>query len=215
MSQSPTDLETVPLSTALREHTADAHARAEESPFMADLLAGRLGTEALVALLAQSLPIYAALEDACGVHAGDPVLAPLLDPRLERTPALRADLAAQAAAGCRFDTVLPAAEAYAAELATLGPAGLLAHHYVRYLGDLSGGQIIARLTQRHYGTDPAVLTFYAFDIEKPKTYKDRYRTTLDTLPLTAAQRAETLAAAARGFELNRWLFDELHQRFHP
>lgn len=29
----------------------------------------------------------------------------------------------------------------------------MAHHYVRYLGDLSGGQIVARLVARHVSTD--------------------------------------------------------------
>lgn len=212
MTESPV-LAAVPLSTTLQQHTAEAHTRAEEAPFVVDLLAGRLDAEALVALLAQSLPIYAALEDAVRADATDPVLAPFADPVLERTPALRSDLAAHAAAGRRFDRVVPAAEAYAAELATLSPAGLLAHHYVRYLGDLSGGQIIARLTERHYGIDPAMLSFYSFAIDKPKVYKDAYRARLDALPLTAEQRAETLAAAARGFELNRQLFDELHEAF--
>ena len=206
-------LETTPLSTALQQHTAEAHTRAEESPFVDDLLAGRLDRQALVALLAQSLPIYAALEEACRANADDPALAPFVDPVLERTAALRADLAAHAAAGYRFDREFPTTREYAAELASLTPAELLAHHYVRYLGDLSGGQIIARLTTRHYDIDPATLSFYSFDIAKPKVYKDDYRARLDALPLTAEQRAETLAAAARGFELNRRLFDELHQEF--
>ncbi|WP_229117355.1 biliverdin-producing heme oxygenase [Enemella dayhoffiae] len=173
-----TRTEPITLSAALREHTADAHQRAEESTFVVDLLAGRLSLDALVALLAQSLPIYAALEETCRA-ADSPILAPLLDPRLERTERLRADLAAHAAAGRRFETVLPSAEAYAAELRSLAdrPAALLAHHYVRYLGDLSGGQVIASLVQRHYGADPGALTFYRFEIERPKVYKDDYRPT--------------------------------------
>lgn len=210
---SETTITETPLSTALQEHTAQAHSNAEQSPFVSELLAGQLDRRALVALLAQSLPIYEALETALTAHASDPVLTPMLDPRLERTAALRADLAAHAAAGYRFERVLPATAEYAAELGTLAPAGLLAHHYVRYLGDLSGGQIIARLTQRHYGVEPAALSFYSFDIDKPKVYKDAYRARLDALPLTAGQRAETLDTATRAFELNQQLFTDLHREF--
>ena len=38
----------------------------------------------------------------------------------------------------------------------------LAHHYARYLGDLSGGQAVAVLMARHYGATPEQLCFYDF-----------------------------------------------------
>lgn len=56
--------------------------------------------------------------------------------------------------------------AYTARLRTLAdtePAALLAHAYVRYLGDLSGGQFIKRRIAKAYGLeDRAGLSFYDF-----------------------------------------------------
>nr|WP_280953245.1 biliverdin-producing heme oxygenase [Acidipropionibacterium timonense] len=85
------------------------------------------------------------------------MLAPVLDERLDRTARLEADLAYHAAHGRVHRTVLPETGAYIATLRVHArrPAALVAHHYVRYLGDLSGGQAIGRLVQRHYAADPA------------------------------------------------------------
>lgn len=199
-----------PLSVALQRSTAVAHERAENSGFMSRLLGGESNADALVALLAQSLPVYAALEAAVARNASDPRIAPLIDARLERTAALRADLDAHRAAGHAMPEPLPATQRYVADIEACAddPAALVGHHYVRYLGDLSGGQIIARLVRRHYGLEDG-LTFYDFDIEKPKVYKDSYRAALDALPLDERDRAAALDAATRAFELNSELFSDL------
>lgn len=199
-----------PLSTTLQRSTAVAHERAESAGFVTSLLAGDSGPEALVALLRQSLPVYEALENACRTLADDPRIAPVLDSRLDRTEALHADLEAHRAEGRTYETVLPATAAYVAEIRACAddPASLVGHHYVRYLGDLSGGQIIATLVRRHYGLENG-LSFYDFDIPKPKTYKDGYRAALDALPLSEADRESAVAAAVRAFDLNHRLFLEL------
>ena len=92
-------------------------------------------------------------------------------------------------------------------------ARLLAHHYVRYLGDLSGGQVIGRMMQRHYGVSDECVTFYRFaEIPKTKPYKDNYRAALDALPIDAADRERLLAEAADAFLLNLNLFNALGAR---
>jgi heme oxygenase (biliverdin-producing, ferredoxin) len=51
------------------------------------------------------------------------------------------------------------------EPGTPGPAGLLSHAYVRYLGDLSGGQFLRRRIAKAYGLDEetsAGIEFYDF-----------------------------------------------------
>ncbi|MBB1054087.1 biliverdin-producing heme oxygenase, partial [Dietzia sp. B44] len=53
------------------------------------------------------------------------------------------------------------------------------------------------------------LSFYDFDIAKPKVYKDDYRAALDALPLSEADRGAALAAATRAFELNHRIFLDL------
>ena len=51
--------------------------------------------------------------------------------------------------------------------------GFVAHHYTRYLGDLSGGQAIGRLMKRHFGFETNGILFYLFDqIADPKAFKE-------------------------------------------
>lgn len=199
-----------PLSRALKDRTAVAHDRAENSGFVSSMLAGETGVEALVALLAQSLPIYAALEDACRAQVQAPQFGPLYDVILERESALREDLDSHARAGYVCEEIVPATRAYVAEIeaSAKSPARLVGHHYVRYLGDLSGGQIIGTLMRRHHSLDSG-LSFYHFEVEKPKVYKDEYRARLDALPLTEAERAEAVDAAVAAFDLNSQVFTEL------
>lgn len=199
-----------PLSAALHDSTMDAHERAETATFITRLMGGEGSADGLVALLRQSLPVYEALENACRDVGPDPRLAPILDPRLNRTDALRADLEFHQSAGRTFETIVPAVEDYVAELRACAgnAAALIGHHYVRYLGDLSGGQIIKTMVRRHYGVEEG-MSFYDFDIPKPKVYKDGYRAALDALPLSEAERDAALAAATRAFDLNHQLFLDL------
>lgn len=199
-----------PLSKALHDSTMVAHEQAENASFITRLMSGLGTVDGLVALLRQSLPVYEALEEACRGVGSDPRLTPILDPRLDRAGALKADLAAHAAQGRSCSLVVPTVEAYVDELraSASDPAALIGHHYVRYLGDLSGGQIIKTMVRRHYGVEEG-LTFYEFEIDKPKVYKDGYRAALDSLPLTDRDRASALAAATRAFDLNHQIFLDL------
>ncbi|WP_066302781.1 biliverdin-producing heme oxygenase [Arthrobacter luteolus] len=207
------------LSEELKSHTAVAHTQAEEASFVKELMAGNMDQGEVGNLLAQSLVIYRALESALARFAGHPQLGPFVDARLERVPALERDMdfhfgpdwEEQLADG-RIH-IVPAAKAYADRLGEQSEDAvefLLAHHYVRYLGDLSGGQIIQRLVQRHYGTPDAGLNFYAFPlIEKPKVYKDQYRARLDTTDFSRPQKDRILHHAAESFEMNRSVFLDL------
>lgn len=199
-----------PLSKALHDSTMVAHDQAENAAFITRLMSGEGTADGVVALLRQSLPVYEALEAACRGVGADPRLSAILDPRLDRTAALRADLAVHAAHGHACDVVVPAVSAYVDELRACesDPAALIGHHYVRYLGDLSGGQIIKTMVRRHYGIEEG-LSFYDFEFDKPKVYKDDYRAALDTLPLGDADRDSALAAATRAFDLNHQIFLDL------
>ena len=199
-----------PLSKALHDSTMVAHDQAENASFITRLMSGEGTADGLVALLRQSLPVYEALEDACRGVGADPRLSAILDPRLDRTEVLRTDLAAHAALGRTCDVLVPAVSDYVADIRACAsdPAALIGHHYVRYLGDLSGGQIVKTMVRRHYGLDEG-LGFYDFEIPKPKVYKDQYRAALDALPLGEADRATALDAATRAFEFNHRIFLDL------
>ncbi|TWH04948.1 heme oxygenase [Nocardioides sp. J9] len=204
----------VPLSVAMREGSRSEHEAAENSSFMAELLEGRLTSQAHTDLLLRLRRIYAALEKAVAEHADDELIAPLHDPALERLAAIDADLA-HWAPGVDADAIeSPAATAYAERIASAEWTGaLVAHHYTRYLGDLSGGQVIGRILRRTYDIPEGRGTaFYEFTgIPKPKLFKDTYRAALDALPLSQDEVARVVDEVRAVFALNQALFVELGQ----
>lgn len=196
----------------VKTQTQDAHDEAEHSAFMGDLLGGKLDRRAYVALLEQYLHLYRALETTERRFADTPELAGVLDPRLDRVESLEADLA-DLLEGAAPAAPTQATQEYVDRLAALpddAPERYFAHHYLRYLGDLSGGQVVGRLAARHYDIPAESLRTWRFDgIEKHKPYKDQYRAALDSAPLTDAQRDAFIDEAQEGFLLAKRLFDSL------
>lgn len=209
-----------PLSAALRAETLRAHETAEGSDFMTRLMAGELDADAIADLTGQLWFIYEALERAVRtVSEAEPASA-VADPRLERRDALENDLA-QMLGGTWRDKVriLPATASYVSRLEELDQANcglrVMAHHYVRYLGDISGGQVIAARLGALYGIDPDALTFYNFAaIGKIPPYRHAYRSTLDSLKLSEAERRALIDEAQSAFAYNSGVFAELSRR-HP
>lgn len=147
---------------ALRLATLSEHRAAEDREFIARLMAGELSLGEYTRYLAQFGWVYAALE-ARVPGPDDPAL---FDPALARSTSIQHDLLHLGVADWRSEhPPLPATEAYIAHLASI-PANdtvrWVAHHYTRYLGDLSGGQAIARIVARHYGATAEQLSFYDF-----------------------------------------------------
>jgi len=204
------------LSARLRDETADVHDAAERSRFMTALLNddGPLAVDAYVRLLSQYLPIYRALEAAAATHRADPVVAELAHPGLDRAGAIAADLAALGSSADESAAfVTDATRAYVARIETASdrPSGFVAHHYVRYLGDLSGGQIIRRILRRRLGhEDDRALSFYVFDqIDNGVQFKKAYRERLDTAPWSDAEADHLVIEARAAFELNLAVFESL------
>ncbi|WP_168699554.1 biliverdin-producing heme oxygenase [Gordonia paraffinivorans] len=199
------------ISERLREATAEAHRQAEHSPFIEDLMSGRLDRGEYERLAVQLYFIYEALEEVGDALADDPVAGAVIDDKLRRLPSLGADLASF---GVDPSTVtpLPAVARYveAIQSTRTDPARYVAHHYTRYLGDLSGGQVVAHRMREHYGVDDSGLTFYNFEgIDKLKRYKDDYRARLDALPLDADAVDRLVDEALAAFAHNQAVFGDL------
>lgn len=194
------------LSTLLREGTRAQHVRAERSGFIADLLRGRGERTGYVLLLRNLLPAYRALEQGLERHRASPVFAGLAWPALFRARALERDLDTLVGPDWpRIIALLPEGMRYAdVVMAASDDAGhrLLAHAYTRYLGDLSGGQVIGRLLGRSLGMGEEALSFYRFPaIEDPDAFKRDFRRALDAAsPLVDG--ASVLEEAVAAFELN-------------
>jgi heme oxygenase len=206
--------EPIPFSEALRERTRGVHQESEGAVFMQDLMSGKGCRDDYIALLAQHYFIYQALEQAAEWMADDPVAALFISPKLTRLPAIEADLEFLLGADWRdLIAPLPSTVRYTARIREVGatwPGGFIAHHYTRYLGDLSGGQIIRTLLQRQYGFETNGVGFYLFaDIAKPKLFKETYRSQLDAVEWTEEERDRVIAEVALAFRFNTELFDDL------
>ncbi len=192
----------------MREGSAADHDAAEQSPFVAELLGGKVNADGYVDYLLRLRTVYAAIEDAIRARRDDPIVAAVYDPALERVPALDSDLD-HWAPGVSRDIASPAAMRYRDRVAGLSWSGdLLAHHYTRYLGDLSGGQAIGRILDRTFDLGGAGLAFYDFPL-RTKPYKDEYRARLDGLGLTADEVGRVVDEVRVAFRLNQALFTEL------
>ncbi|MGP9537660.1 biliverdin-producing heme oxygenase [Brachybacterium sp. AOP43-C2-M15] len=198
------------FSALLREATRTEHSEAESRGFITRLMGGELTEEDYWRLLAQYLPVYEALEQAIeAAAASDALAASFHDPRLARAAAIRHDLAARFGEGPEIDAPLPITERYARRIREATVPQLLAHHYLRYLGDLSGGQAIGALVARHYQVPREQLTMWDFSgIDAPKRVKDGYREQLDGIT-DPAVREEFLAETKLGYELAGELFAAL------
>ncbi|WP_421083898.1 heme oxygenase (biliverdin-producing) [Rothia nasimurium] len=198
----------------LKAETAARHDAAEHSTFMTDLMGGKLSAADYQRLLNQYFYIYEALEEVASTFraAPNPITEPFTLEGLDRLEAIKADLAALGQT--EVEPALPATTEYAAAIRATAsaPERFLAHHYLRYLGDLSGGQVVAALMARHYGLAPEALSMYRFDtLPKPKVFKDSYRSLLDEAPMTDAQRDALIDEALAGFDYNSRVFAELAQ----
>jgi len=157
--------------------------------------------------------VYAALETVLSCHASLPFIAPIYFPKeLVRLAALDDDLEFY---GVNKSHVVPtgAALAYAAHLQKLDPLLLISHAYVRYLGDLSGGQQLAARVRKalHLSeADGKGTRFYVFDqVDDLAQFKALFRQRLDSLTLTDDQAAGVVAEALRAFQLSASLFDAI------
>jgi heme oxygenase len=205
----------IPFSQALRERTWSGHGESEGAGFMHDLMTGKGTREDYVALVVQHYFVYEALESAAAKFADDAVARPFLSDQLTRMPALEADLVFLLGDDWRSQiTPLPTTERYVARIREIEAegwaGGFVAHHYTRYLGDLSGGQAIGRLMKRHFGFETNGILFYLFDqIADPKAFKETYRDQLDAAGWDAEERERVIDEVLYAYRLNTELFEDL------
>ena len=200
------------LPARLKAATRALHGAAERNPLMVSLLRGQLPRAAYCSLLRNLHPIYAALETSLARHARHPALAPALLPGLQRTATVEQDLLALHGSGWSDGIGLQrVAVQYAQRLATVEPPLLLAHAYVRYLGDLSGGQVLRTIVARSLGlNDGRGTAFYDFgDAQQTHQLTQAFRAALAAVDLDASATEAVVGEAQLAFRMHQALFDGL------
>ncbi|MCU1688827.1 MAG: hypothetical protein JWN20_755 [Jatrophihabitantaceae bacterium] len=211
----------------IRTATWSGHQSAEITRFWASITGSSFDPAAYAALQSQLFLVYDALEGALAdsIAAAAPkagtqsaAIAALFAPELARTEALRADLADLLGdAWAERIRSLPATSAYIDRLSEVAasPGALLAHHYTRYLGDLSGGLFIGRRVKANLAREgDSGVRFYVFDeIPDADAFKNAYRDGLDALPLNELEQRAIIAEIMLAYELNTALLADLDADF--
>ncbi len=198
---------TVSLTERMRDRTRVLHAQAERSGVINDVLRGRASRHAYALMLRNLVPAYERLEAALETHRDSFPVRCVARRELYRSAALASDLS-QIIGSDWAGTLplLPAGEAYALRIAAAARGDgvrLIAHAYTRYLGDLSGGQVLKCLLGRSLGLAPQELSFYEFPkIADAEKFKKDYKTTLDETAAALAESEPIIVEAIAAFELN-------------
>lgn len=203
------------LSERLRSETRAIHTEVERSAFMGELLRGQMDQVAYCMLLRNLYAIYTPLEQALSQCRTNTLVAPLFLPAVFRAQALALDLDALHGPSWQQGVALqPATRRYVDRLQQLSsgsPDLLCAHAYVRYLGDLSGGQVLKRIVAKTLQLPSGAGTsFYDFgDTDQTRDLTQAFRAGLADLKASAAQMDAIVGEALGSFELHRALFHEL------
>lgn len=200
----------------LREGTAQKHEETEKVPYIRAIFRGGLDAQTYTYQLESLHAVYQVMEELYRENKDNPILAKLYFPSLFREKTLAEDMATfQKKFGTKLRGVVSKATQnyidHIRKIASSKPELLVAQAYVRYLGDLSGGQAIKKVVAKTFGLEGNEGTaFYEFpEIEDLMAFKGIYRQNLDTLPLNDSQKVELLEEAKTTFDLNKFLFIEL------
>lgn len=206
------------LATQLREGTRQSHTAAENTAFMKCFLKGIVEIGPLRKLLADLYYVYSTLEASLQQHREHPIVGPMIFPALERQQGLALDLAFYYGPDW-LEQITPSAagQHYVARLKTIAatqPELLVAHAYVRYMGDLSGGQGLRAIARSAIklpeGEGTRLHEFEQLPTpEARRDFKFRYRDALNALPVDEVTAQAIVDEANFAFQLNRDVMHEL------
>lgn len=203
------------LATQLREGTTKSHSMAENVIFVKSFLGGVIDQNSYRKLAANLYFVYDAIEEEMLRNKNHPCINPIFFTELNRKESLEQDL--QFFYGDNWKNEISSSTAtkvYVDRIHNIGsnqPELLVAHAYTRYLGDLSGGQILKKIAKNAMNlSDTNGTKFYDFDqIDDEKSFKLVYRNALDTVPVDETALKDIIAEANVAFSLNMRIFQEL------
>jgi heme oxygenase len=203
------------LAIKLRSGTRQAYRNAENIGFMKCFIQGVVDRECFIKLLSNLYFVYSELETAIDKNQQHPVITVMYFPELNRQASLEKDMMFYYGnLWPHFISPLTATQNYIARIYEINahePALLLGHAYTRYMGDLSGGQMLQKIAQSalklsgYEGT-----SFYNFEqIPNKQEFKKRYHQALDTVPIDDITGDKIVAEANNAFCLNMEIIKEL------
>nr|XP_020478792.1 heme oxygenase-like [Monopterus albus] len=206
------------LSEQIKAATKNNHVRAENTQLMLSYQKGQITMTEYKVLLCSLYEIYQALEEELDTNASHPAVAPIYFPQeLARVNSLQSDREHFFGSDWRKKVIVPAAtHRYTQRIRQIGrenPMLLVSHAYTRYLGDLSGGQVLGKITQKSLGlSSKEGISFFSFPgVSSPNRFKQLYRSRMNSIELTEQERAEVLEEAVSAFEFNIQVFDDLQK----
>ncbi|MBD2210346.1 heme oxygenase (biliverdin-producing) [Nostoc linckia FACHB-104] len=203
------------LASKLRVGTKKAHTMAENVGFVKCFLKGVVEKSSYRKLVGNFYFVYSAMEEEMEKHRDHPIVSKIYFTELNRKHTLEQDLSFYYGSNWREQVQLSSAgEAYVQrirEVSATAPELLIAHSYTRYLGDLSGGQILKGIAQTAMNlNDGQGTAFYEFaDITDEKGFKAKYRQALDEMPIDEATADRIVDEANAAFGMNMKMFNEL------
>ena len=203
------------LATKLREGTKKAHTMAENMGFIKCFLKGTVEKNSYRKLAGNLYFVYSAMEEEMERHRNHPIMGKMYFPELNRKSSLEKDLTYYYGANWPEEVSLtPQGKAYVQQIREVSdtePELLIAHLYTRYMGDLSGGQILKKIAQTGMNLkDGQGTAFYEFpEIPDEKAFKANYRQTMDDLPISEETADKIVEKANEAFGMNMKMFKEL------
>jgi heme oxygenase len=195
------------LSTILKDETKTIHTSIEKHPFLLAILSNSLKKETYATYLRDLLEVYRALEKGLTEQKSHPKIKPIYFPEFFRSAALEKDLESFEGNAIK---ATPAALAYAEHInqtSKKSPWMLAAHAYARYLGDLAGGQFLAKSIRRQWGDKVASFAFP--EIKSLVEAKKNFKSALNALPLTDKEKRQLADEAILSFRMSGSIFDDL------
>ncbi len=205
------------LARLLREGTKKAHTMAENTGFVTCFLKGVVDKSSYRLLMADLYFVYSAMEQEIQhlSEQGHKIVSTFDYKELNRTEAIKQDLAFYFGENWSVEVKpTPSAKDYVDRIhyiACNSPELLLGHHYTRYIGDLSGGQILKRIAKKAMNLEEDEgLNFYDFPlIHDEKLFKKRYSENLNSLPINQSTAESIVEEANKAFAYNMNMFKEL------
>ena len=192
----------------MKTATAPYHRRAEQTGIVRDILKKHVSRQAYTLYLRNLYLIYTGLEKPIERRSdGFKIVTPFLNKMVKRSEPLAQDL--YNLFGNKDWQNLPLLQSslsyrkHIDHLRTHDPVSLLGHIYVRYLGDMNGGQVLQRLLSKTLDLPNETLNFYQYPaIHEIVSFRQAYRELFNAVALNAPQRRKVIETAIEAFEFN-------------